>query len=294
MTEVGAREIDVFEDAGPRRAHGEGAVALEPGLRDHHDLAVLHLAHELRADHVERARLGGEHVGGVEPADDERADADGIARADQHVVGQAHERIGALDLAQRLDEALDDAALLRAGEKMQDDLGVGGRLTDGARGDQLLAHGQGVGEVAVVGDGEAAGVDVGKERLHVAQHGVASRRVAVVADGEVALQALDDAGAREVVADEPHAPLVMELRAVVADDAAGLLSAMLERVQPERRDGGGFGVPKNTKDPAFLAESIVAVAKVARTSQLVIVFEPMSHGHLPLVSCCRPTKVRYR
>jgi hydroxypyruvate isomerase len=58
---------------------------------------------------------------------------------------------------------------------------------------------------------------------------------------------------------------------------------MLQRVQPERGDGGGLGVPKNTKDPAFLAESIVPVAQVPRTAQLVFVFEPLSHGHLPLV-----------
>ena len=263
--EVGPREIDVLEDAGPRRAHGEGAVAFETGFGDDDDLAVLHLAQELGADHVERAGLGGEHVGGAEPADDERADADGIARADQHLVGQTHERIGALDLAQRFDEALDDAALLRARQEMQDDLGVGGRLADGAGGDELLAQGEGVREVAVVGDGEAAGVDIGKQRLHVAQDGIAAGRVAIVADGDVALQALDDAGAAEVVADEAHAALGVELPAVVGDDAAGFLSAVLEGVQAERGDGGGVGVPKNTKDPAFLAESVVVVARGSRS-----------------------------
>jgi hypothetical protein len=51
---------------------------------------------------------------------------------------------------------------------VQDDLGVGGGLADGAGGDEILAQGQGVGEVAVVGDGKAAGIDVGEQRLHVA------------------------------------------------------------------------------------------------------------------------------
>ena len=111
----------------------------------------------------------------------------GIARADHHVVGQADERIGAFDLAQRIDEALDDAALLGAREEMEDDFGVGGRLADGAGGDQFAAQRQRIGEVAVVGDGEAAGVDVGEQRLHVAEDGVAGRRVAVVADGHAAL-----------------------------------------------------------------------------------------------------------
>ena len=78
---------------------------------------------------------------------------------------------------------------------MQDDFGVGGRLADGAGGDELAAQRQRVGEIAVVGDGEAAGIEVGKQRLHVAQDGVAGGGVAVVAEGDVALEALDDVGA---------------------------------------------------------------------------------------------------
>ncbi len=65
--------------------------------------------------------------------------------------------------------------------------------------------------------------------------GVAAGRVAIVADGDMALQALDDGGAGEVVADEAHAALGMELLAVEGDDAAGLLAAMLERVQARAR-----------------------------------------------------------
>jgi hypothetical protein len=63
-----------------------------------------------------------------------------------------------------------------------------------------------------------------------------------------------------VVADEAHAALRVELLAVVGNEAAGLLAAMLERMQAERRDCRSFGVPKNTEDPAFLAESVIAVA----------------------------------
>ena len=167
----------------------EGAMALDAVGGDGDDFAVLDLAHELGADDVERAGLGGQHIGRAEAAEHERADADGIARADQHVVGETDERIGAFDLAQRLDEALDDAPALRAGHQVQDDLGVGGRLADGAGRDQLAPQGQGVGEVAVVGDGKAAGVEVGEQGLHVAQNGVAGGGIAVVAERDVALEA---------------------------------------------------------------------------------------------------------
>ncbi len=169
---VGAGEVDILEDAGARRAHGEWTVALDAVLGDDDDLAVFDLAQELGADHVEGTGLRGEDVGRTELADDERADADGVASADQHVVGEADEGIGAFDLAERLDEALDDAPLLRAREEVEDDLGVGGRLADGAGGNELLAQGQGVGEVAVVADREAARIDVGEQRLHVAHNRV--------------------------------------------------------------------------------------------------------------------------
>ena len=158
----------------------------------------------------------------------------------------------------RFDEALDHAPLLRARQEMQDDLGIGGRGEDGAGLDQLLAQRQRVGEIAVVGDGEAAGIDVGIERLHVLERRLAGRRVAVVADRHGALEAVDDAGLVEVVADEAEVALGVELLAVVADDAGSFLAAVLQRVQAESGDGRGIGVPKNTEDPAFLAESVVA------------------------------------
>ena len=93
-------------------------------------------------------------------------------------------------------------ALLAAGDEMENDLGVGGRLADGALLDQLAAQRQGVGEVAVVREREAAEFELGKERLHVAQDRLAAGRVAHVADRDVARQALDHGPRGEMVADE--------------------------------------------------------------------------------------------
>jgi hypothetical protein len=107
-------------------------MAFETGARDDDDFAVFDFTHEFRTHDVESARLGGEHVGVAQAANDERADADRIARCDHHVVGQCHERPGAFDLARRLDKALDHAALLRAGEKVEDDLGIRGGREDRA------------------------------------------------------------------------------------------------------------------------------------------------------------------
>ena len=51
---------------------------------------------------------------------------------------------------------------------MEDHLGVGGRLEDRAAPLQPLLQRHGVGEVAVVGDGETAAGELGEERLDVA------------------------------------------------------------------------------------------------------------------------------
>ena len=233
------------------------AVALEALAGDHHHLAILHLAHELGADDVERAGLRREHPSLAEPAEHERPDAVGIARADQLLVGEADQRIGAFDLEQRLDEFLDEALLLAARDEMEDHLGVGGRLADGALLDQPVAQGERVGEIAVMGEREAAGVEIDEERLHVAQDRIAAGRVADMADGHVAFQALDHRPRGEMVADEADAALGMEVVAVEADDAGRFLAAMLEGMQPERGQRRRVGMVEDAEDAALLVQPVL-------------------------------------
>ena len=225
-------------------------------LVEHHDLAVLDVADVFGADDVERAGLGGEDRAAVELADHQRADAERIARADQLLVGEPDERIGAFERAQPLDEAVDEAVALGARDQMQDHLGVGGRLHHGAVAHQLAAQRQAVGQVAVVADGEAAAVELGEQRLHVAQDGLAGGRIAHMADRRHAGQAVDHLAAGEVVADQAQPPLGMEPLAVEGDDAGRLLAAMLQGVQAERGDGGGVGMAENAEHAAFLAQPV--------------------------------------
>ena len=193
------------------------------------------------------------------------------------------QRVGALDLPQRLDEPLDDAPALRARDQVQDDLGVGGRLADGARGDELAPQRQRVGEVAVVGDGEAAGVEIGEQRLHVAQDGVAGGRVAVVAERDVALEAPDHVGLVEVVADEAEPPLGVEVGAVVGDDAGRLLAAMLQGVQAERGQRRRVLVAEHAEDAALLAEASSPPAPTGPSSARAMTrVERNRHGGLSI------------
>ena len=81
-------------------------------LVEHHDLAVLDVADVLGADDVERAGLGSEDRAAFELADHQRADAERVAGADQLLVGEADESVGAFERAQPLDEAVDEAVAL--------------------------------------------------------------------------------------------------------------------------------------------------------------------------------------
>jgi hypothetical protein len=136
---------------------------------------------------------------------------------------------------------------------MQDDFGVGGGLHHGAVAHQFAAQRQAVGEIAVVADREPAGIELGEQRLHVAQNGRSGSGVAHMADGGVAGKALDHLAAGKGVADETEPAFTVKSGSVEGDDAGGLLAAMLQGVQPERGDGGGFGMAEDAEHAAFLA-----------------------------------------
>ncbi len=249
-------EVDVFEDARPRRLAGKGKEALHPVGVDHHDLAVLDVADEPGADDVERAGLRAEDRTAVEFAEHERADPERIAGADQLLVRQRHQRIGALDLGQRLDETVEDPGPTRARRKQQDHLGVGGRLADRAAANEFPPQRQAVGQIAVVGDGQPARLEFGEQRLNVAQRRLAGGRIADMADGGPARKAVDRGGAGKVVADQALAALRVEPLAVEGDDAGRLLSAMLQGVQAERDDRCRVGMTEDSEDAAFLVQAV--------------------------------------
>ena len=253
---IGPGEVDVFEDAGPRRLPRQGKEALRPVGVDHDHLAVLDVADEFRADDIERAGFRAEDRAAVEFAEHQRTNAERVARADQLLVGQRYEGVGAFDLGQRLDEAIDDPRPARARREQQHDLGVGCRLAYGACANEFAPERQPVGQVAVVGDCEAARLEFGEQRLDVAQRRLAGRRIAHMADGRPAGQPIDRRGAGEVVAHQALATLGMEPRSIECDDAGRLLSAMLKGVQTERHDRRRIGMVEDAKDTAFLMQPV--------------------------------------
>ena len=140
---------------------------------------------------------------------------------------------------------------------MHEDLRVGGRLKDRAALHQVLAQGMGVGQIAVVGEGEAARAQFGEQRLHVAQGRLARGRIAHMADRRRALQAADDLLAGEDVADQAQIAVRVKLLSVPGDDARGLLPAVLQCMQAEHAVGGGIVMAENAEHAAFFTQLIV-------------------------------------
>jgi hypothetical protein len=130
-------------------------------------------------------------------------------------------------------------------------------VKDRAAAHQRLADGERVGEIAVVGDGQPAELEIREQRLHVAQDRLAGCRVAHVADRDRSLQTADDAGRAEVVADQAHRPVRMKVLTVEGDDAARFLAAVLQGVQPECRGRSGIGMAEDAEDAALVVEVIV-------------------------------------
>ena len=151
---VGPREIDMLEDAGARPRLGEGADRAHPLVRDDDHLSRFDLADERGTDDVEPDCLRGEDIGVADPAHHQRTDAERISAGDHPLRGQTDQRIGALDLLECIDEAIEQGAIFRHRDQMNDRFGVTGRLEDRAGADEIATKLDRIGDIAVMGDRE--------------------------------------------------------------------------------------------------------------------------------------------
>src|SRR5690242_17080161 len=139
---------------------------------------------------------------------------------------------------------------------MDDDLGVARRLEEAAAAHQLTPQLIRVGEIAVVADGEPAKLEIGKQRLHVAQRNLTRRRIADMANCSTAAQPFDHLLGTEIVTDETLSAMRVELLAVIGDDPGGFLTTMLQSVHPQRSERRGIGVAIDPEYAAFFVEMI--------------------------------------
>jgi hypothetical protein len=138
---------------------------------------------------------------------------------------------------------------------MEDDFGIARSLKNGAALAEFLAQLHRVDDVAIVGHGDAALVAGDGERLGVEESRIAGGRIARVTDGESAGQLVQHI-AGEDLGHVAHGLVAVEISAIAGADASALLAAMLERIEAEVGELGGFGVPVDGDDAAFLVELV--------------------------------------
>ena len=92
-----------------------------------------------------------------------------------------------------------------ARDQMQDHLSVGGRLHHGTFVHEVAPQLDAIGEIAVVADSKSAAFEFRKQRLYVAQDGLAGGRITHMAYGGCARQTINHLAASEGVADQAEA-----------------------------------------------------------------------------------------
>ena len=229
---------------------------------DDDQFARLHLALVDRADQVEGAGLGGEDdgVGAMrrlarDASHHQRTEAARIARGEDAVGREHHQRKCAFHAAQRVGHGVGQRLLARARNQVDDDFGVAGGLEDGALLLQAGANFQRIGDVAVVRQRDLALVALHHDGLRVEQRRIAGGGVARVADGQRAGKLRQHVGGEDV-GDQPHGLVQLQLLAVGRGDARRFLPAMLQRVQAEVGELGGLGMAVDGHHATFFAQFI--------------------------------------
>ena len=186
---IRAREINVFEDALRARLGWCVVLASDAFGADNHHFPRFHIVQIDGADEVKGAGLRGEHgaftaTGNFHFTHGQRAEAVRIARHDDAVLGQKYQGKRAFQLQQRIAQGTRQRALRGMRHQVQHHFRIAIRLKDRAAPFQIFAQFGGVGDVAIVGDGDLALVARHRKRLRVQQHRIAGRGIARVADGE--------------------------------------------------------------------------------------------------------------
>ena len=167
------------------------------------------------------------------------------------------------DSRQGVRDPVFDGDLFAGRHQMDEHLRVAVALEDRPTGLELRSQLVGVGQVAVVADGERAAGVVDGDRLRVLDVRAPRRRVADVADGRPTGE-LGQLVLGKRVLNEAHRAMGVEALAVGRDDARGLLAPMLESVQPEVRDVGRLGVSEDAEDAALVVKAVIVLAGARR------------------------------
>src|SRR5262245_5518145 len=252
---IGAREIDMFEDAMRDPLRLERVERMQAARIYDEDLSRFDVADVVRADQVESAGLRREDRGAVEFAHAKRAESARVAHGDDALGRGEKHRESALIVLQRLDDRVDDVPLPGAGDPVQYDLGVGGRREDRAFHFEPIADLGRVGQIAVMAERYLAEAAFDQERLRLVDADLAGGRITHVADGGLSGQSGKALLLKDVV-DMPHSSLCAQHRTVRGDYSGGLLASVLQRVKTEIGQARRFVVAENAEDTTLFSEFV--------------------------------------
>src|ERR1051325_3699208 len=139
----------------------------------------------------------------------------------------------------------------RLRHQVQDDFAIDRRLENRAPLFELLAKWRGVGEIAVVRDGDLPLRAIHGERLRIANVRRSRRGIARMPDGHRANQVVQNI-AIESLRNQSHAAVHAELLAIRGDDAGALLAAVLERVKAVVSQFCGIRMTVNAEHAAVM------------------------------------------
>ena len=250
-------EVDIFKHAEPARLLAERLEALNAGIGDNHHLARLHIAHEFRAHNVQRTGLTRQHPAiGAHPPQNQRPHPQRVARADQRILGQRHQRIGPHHLPQRIGQPIHHGGKPAHRDQVNEHFAIGGGLEQAAPPHQRPAQNGRIGQIAVMRHRQPAKGEIGIQRLHIAQHHIARGGIPVMADGSMALQPVHHPLILKILPHQPDAAMRVEALAIMGDDAGRCLAAMLQRMQPERGQRPGIGMVPNPEHAALIMRPV--------------------------------------
>ena len=186
---IRTREVDMLEHAmGEVARRGPALAGHALGTDDHH-LTGLDVVQICRANQIERAGLGREHIGGVTTgfhlAQREWPESVRVAGDDDAILRQKHQRKCAFELQQSFPQRPCQRAFSRTRDKVQNHFGVAGALENRPVRFEIAPQFRRVGDVPVVRHRYATLVAGYRKRLCVEQRAVAGGGVTRVPDGEM-------------------------------------------------------------------------------------------------------------
>jgi len=217
------------------------------------ELAGLEVADELGGQEVQRAGLARQDVTVAFPPQHERPEPPGIPGGVQRFAHRDQERIRALHPGERVRDLLFDRVPPRAGDEVNDHLGVDRRLEERTLRNHLRPERARVRQITIVDQRQVALVIPHHDRLGVRQAGPAGRRITNVTERDPTRQPPQ----RLVVERLGHQPgRLVDPRHAILDgaDPGGFLTPVLQRIKAEEHQLGRVIDSRNAYDSAHWAQ----------------------------------------